>query len=222
MKNIPLFSGISAQDLSALLSCLSVSTKYYQKDEIIFLAGQPAQNVGILCSGGAHVVKEDFLGNRTIISALSGGDLFGEAFVCAGVSHIPVSVVATAYSEIMLINYRKIITTCPTTCVFHARLIENMLGIVAQKNVALNQKVDVISKRTTREKLIAFLSEQARKAARRSFVIPFNRQELADYLCVERSAMSAELSKMQKEGLLKTQKNHFELLYAPEESGYGG
>ncbi|MDL2289702.1 Crp/Fnr family transcriptional regulator [Clostridia bacterium OttesenSCG-928-F22] len=220
IKDVMLFSGIAEQDLTSLLSCLSATVKSYKKDEIIFLEGQPAQSVGIICSGSVHVIKEDFVGNRTILSALPVGELFGEAFACARTPHIPVSVVATADSAIMLINYRKIVTTCPSTCMFHARLIENMLGILAYKNVELNQKVDVISKRTTREKLIAFLSDQARRVEKRNFTISFNRQELADYLCVERSAMSAELSKMQKDGLIKTEKNEFELLYIPEESGF--
>ncbi|MDL2238459.1 Crp/Fnr family transcriptional regulator [Christensenellaceae bacterium OttesenSCG-928-K19] len=220
IKNVKLFSGIAEQDLSSLLSCLSAVVKSYKKDEIIFLSGQPAQSVGIICSGSVHVFKEDFIGNRTIISALSAGELFGESFACAQTSSIPVSVVATADSKIMLIDYRKIITTCPTTCTFHSRLVENMLGILAYKNVELDQKVDVISRRTTREKLIAFLSEQARKLETNCFTIPFNRQELADYLCVERSAMSAELSKMQKNGIIETNKNEFKLLYIPGDPNY--
>ncbi|MDL2225021.1 Crp/Fnr family transcriptional regulator [Eubacteriales bacterium OttesenSCG-928-M02] len=218
IKEVMLFSGIEEKDLSSLLGCLSATTRSYKKDEIIFLAGQRAESVGIICSGSVHIVKEDFVGTRTILAALTAGDLFGEALACAKTSHIPFSVVATADCRIMLINYRKIISTCPSTCSFHARLIENMMSILAHKNVTLNQKVDVISKRTTREKLIAFLSEEARKLEKRSFSIPFNRQELADYLCVERSAMSAEISKMQKDGLIKTEKNAFELLYSPEEA----
>ncbi len=220
IKNVKLFSGIADQDLSSLLSCLSAVVKSYKKDEIIFLSGQPAKSVGIICLGSVHVFKEDFIGNRTIISALSAGELFGESYACAQTSSIPVSVMATTDSKIMLIDYRKIITTCPTTCTFHSRLVENMLGILAYKNVALGQKVDVISRRTTREKLIAFLSEQARKLETNCFTIPFNRQELADYLCVERSAMSAELSKMQKSGIIETNKNEFKLLNMPDEQKY--
>lgn len=217
IKKVPLFTKIAEQELRPLLQCLCATVNTYNKDEIVFLRGEAARAVGIICTGGVQVIKEDFMGNRTIMAALSAGELFGEAFACAKTAQLPVSVVTTAASKIMLINYRKIITTCPSSCAFHTRLIENMLGILAQKNVALNQKIEVISQRTTREKLIAYLSEQAQKAGSRKFIIPFNRQELADYLCIERSAMSAELSKMQRHGLLKTEKSEFELLYRLEE-----
>ena len=216
-KNIPLFEGIAENELQALLTCLSATERIYEKDQFIFSVGEPASLVGIIRSGDVHIVKEDFLGNRTIIAALSAGDVFGEAFACARAKNLPVSVVATTECEIILIDFQKIISTCSSSCGFHSRMIENMLGIVASKNVALNQKVEIISKRSTREKLIAFLSMYAQRTGRRQFEIPFNRQELADYICVERSAMSAELSKMQRDGLIRTTKHQFELLYTPEE-----
>ena len=199
-----------------LLGCLSATRRTYDKGETVFMAGQAAEHVGIICSGGVHVFTEDFMGNRTILAALSDSELFGEAFACAGTARLPVSVVAVSKSEIMLINYRKIIATCPATCIFHSKLIENMLSIVASKNVALSQKVEIISKRTTRDKLTAYLSAQAVHTGRRKFTIPFDRQALADFLCVERSAMSAELSKMQREGLVCTNRSEFELMTMPE------
>ena len=216
-KKVPLFEGIAESELQSLLSCLSAKVRTYKKDEFIFSVGEPASLVGIIRSGDVHIVKEDFLGNRTIIAALSTGELFGEAFACARVKNLPVSAVATTECEIILIDFQKIISTCSSSCGFHSRMIENMLGIVASKNVMLNQKVEVISKRSTREKIIAFLSMYAQRTGRRQFEIPFNRQELADYICVERSAMSTELSKMQKDGLIRTTKHQFELLYTPEE-----
>ena len=216
-KKVPLFEGIAENEMPSLLTCLSAVVRTYEKDEFIFSVGEPASWVGIIRSGDVHVVKEDFLGNRTIIAALSTGEIFGEAFACARTKNLPVSAVATTECEIILIDFQKIISTCSSSCGFHSRMIENMLGIVASKNVVLNQKVEIISKRSTREKLIAFLSMYAQRTGSRQFEIPFNRQELADYICVERSAMSAELSKMQKDGLIRTKKHEFELLYIPEE-----
>ncbi|MGI5900755.1 MAG: Crp/Fnr family transcriptional regulator [Christensenellales bacterium] len=213
LQKVPLFVNISAHDLPTLMSCLSATIKSYEKDEIIFMAGDPATCVGIILSGKAHVQSEDFMGNRTIIAALDEGDLFGESMACAHVEKLPVSVVATESCRVMLIDYRKIVSICPSSCSFHSRLIENMLTIVASKNVILNQKVEIISRRSTREKLITYLSAQAQKAGGSSFTIPFSRQDLADFLCVERSAMSAEISKLQRDGMIKTSKNKFELLY---------
>lgn len=211
IKNVPLFAGIDTQDIPFLLKRLSATVREYDKGEMIFIAGQPAKHVGIVCTGGVHVLTEDFIGNRSILAALTDGELFGEAFACAGTKRLPVSVMAVSKSTIMLIDYRKIISTCPPSCKFHNKLIENMLGIVAANNVALSQKVDIISKRTTREKLTAYLSAQAVRAQSNTFTIPFDRQALADFLCVERSAMSAEISKMQREGLIRTNRSTFEL-----------
>lgn len=212
LKKVPLFRDVGEDDIPRLLGCLTARLRSFEKGEMIFSAGQPAQQVGIVCAGAVHVFTEDFMGNRTILTALPAGEIFGEAFACAGTARLPVSVMAVESSDILLINYRKIVSACSETCVFHSRLIENMLGVVAAKNVALSQRVDIISKRSTREKLTAYLSAQSLRAGSRKFTIPFDRQALADFLCVERSAMSAELSKMQRDGLLVTRRREFELL----------
>lgn len=205
----PLFENVDLQQLPEVLDCLGAARYHFDKGEMIFHVGQPAEQVGIVCYGGVHVFTQDFMGNRTILAAVGEGDLFGEAFACAGTSRLPVSVVAAVDSDIILIGFRRLIATA--ACPFHSQLVENMLGIVAEKNVTLSQRLEIISKRTTREKITAYLSAQAVRAGSRSFTIPFDRQGLADFLCVERSAMSAELSKMQKEGLLETSRSSFTL-----------
>lgn len=210
-QQVPLFFEISAQEMKSLLQCLNARTKTYAKDEIIFLAGDEATDIGLVLTGSVQVVKEDFFGNRTIIAQATKGELFAEAFSCTQDKVLEVSAIAMEKSEIMLIDYQRIITTCPSSCTFHTRLIKNMLGILAQKNIQLNRKIEHTSKRTTREKLMSYLMEQAKKANSNRFHIPFDRQELADYLCVERSAMSAELGRMRDEGLLSFKKNQFEL-----------
>ncbi len=212
LERVPLFGGIARADLPAMLGCLGASVKRFEKGETVFLAGDPAARIGLVCDGGAQVLREDVCGNRTILISLEPGDLFGEVFACARVERLPVSVVTVGPSEIMLLDYRRVVTTCPSSCAFHARLIENMLGILAEKNLMLGRKIEALSARSTRGKLTAYLAAQAERTGARAFSIPFNRQELADYLAVERSAMSAELGKMRDEGLIRFHRNEFELL----------
>lgn len=210
-KKCPLFAGIAPDQLESLLLCLAASTRLYRKDEFIFMAGDKPVSIGVVLSGGAWVLQEDFWGRRTILAHVGSGDLFGEAFSCAEKGALPISVAATEPAAIMLINYRKIITTCSTACLFHARLIMNMMRILAEKNIQLTKKIEHLSKRSTRDKLLSFLSAQAMQAGNDTVELPFNRQELADYLCVDRSALSRELGQMQAEGLLRYKKNRFEL-----------
>jgi CRP-like cAMP-binding protein len=162
--------------------------------------------------GRLHIVNEDYWGNRSLLTEALPGDVFAEAAVCAGSVALPVSVVAAEGTDVLQLDYRRIITTCTSACAFHTSLVENMLKILAQKNLALVEKIEHITKRTTQKKLLSYLSEVAKHTGKGEFDIPYNRQELADYLAVERSALSAELSKMQDMGLLRFQKNHFVLL----------
>lgn len=208
----PLFAGIDESQLEPLLDCLTAVKHQYRKDEFIFVAGSKATSVGIVLSGAVRILHEDFWGYRAILSHIGPGGLFGEAFSCAEKNALPVSVIAAEASEIMLIDYRKIVTTCSSVCCFHTRLITNMMHILAGKNILLTQKIEHLSKRTTREKLLSFLSAQAAFAKSTSITLPFNRQELADYLCVDRSALSRELGAMQDEGLINYDKNNFELI----------
>lgn len=212
IKKCPLFTDISDNQLETLLNCLTAVLRTYSKDEFIFMAENKASSVGVVLSGGVYVIQEDFWGNRTIIAHIEQVGMFGEAFSCAGTDKLPVSVVAVENSEVMLIDYRKIVTSCSSACVFHTQLIKNMLRIIAEKNIMLTRKMEHLSKRTTREKLLSYLSSQAVRLKSGTLQIPFNRQELADYLCVDRSALSRELGLMQNEGLIRYEKNRFELL----------
>lgn len=211
VKNNPLFQGIAFSDFEAMLSCLSAKTASYEKNEIILLAGDPVNFVGLILSGSVKIVKEDPDGRIAILTVLSVSQVFGEVFACAGIDHSPITIQAAEKAEILFINYRKIIKSCSAACPFHAKLIENMLKLVAVNNLLLNQKIEILSQKTTRKKLLSYFDSQ-RGAAKR-FTIPFNREELARYLCVDRSAMSNELCKMRDEGLIKFQKNTVELLF---------
>ncbi len=212
LKKNPLFYGIAEDDLENMLSCLSVNVKNFSKNEIIYMAGNKISKIGIVVDGGVQIIKEDILGNRNIIAQIVIGQIFGEAFACAEIDKLPISVIASVNCTVMFIDYKKVIYTCNNSCIFHHRLLENMLGILATKNILLNNKIECISKRTIREKALSYLLAQAQQQGKRSFKIPFNRQELADYLCVDRSALSNELSKLRVEGIIEFNRCEFNIL----------
>lgn len=204
--------GISENDLESLLVCMDAKRRIALKGEPLFVAGDRPEYVGIVLKGGVHVVQEDYWGKRTILSVVQVGGLFGEAFSAAEVAVLPVSVLAYSDCEILLIDCRKMLTTCSSSCLFHTQLTRNLMKVVASKNIALTQKIEHITKKTVRDRVLSYLSECALSEGKNSFSIPFNRQELADYLSVERSALSNTLGKMQVEGIIEFSKNKFTLL----------
>lgn len=212
LNQTELFRGIDDCDLTALLGCLGAKSVKYGKSETVLPVGEPLHAFGIVISGLVQVVQDDFYGNRSILGVFGPGEIFGESFAFSESKELPVSVIAVSESEILFIDCHRIETPCANACAFHAKLIRNMMNDIAKKNVALTRKIGFTSKRTTREKLLAYLSSEAQKKGSSSFAIPFSRQELADYLSVDRSAMSAELSKMRDDGILTFRKNEFELL----------
>jgi len=212
LKDAILFGGIAETDLLPLLACLSAKRAHYAKNEIVFMCGDSLHHFGIVLSGQVQIYQEDYYGYKNILSNVGVGHLFGESFACADIESLPVSVLATADSDLLFIDSRRLAVPCTNACAFHSRLIQNMLTIIAKNNISLMQKFEITAKRSTREKLLAYLSAEAQKARSNRFSIPFNRQELADYLSVDRSAMSTELGRLRDEGLLEFHKNHFELL----------
>ncbi len=216
-RNSRLFLGISPQEVSTMLQCLSAKEKTYPKGSFLFQAGEAQSQMGLVLSGRVHIVKEDFWGGRTILAEAVCGQVFGEAYACTK-QPLEVSVEAMEESTVLFLDVGRVLHVCHSSCAFHGRLIQNLLSLLAQKNLLLTKKVEHMAKRTTREKLLSYLSSQAQLAESNVFTIPFNRQQLADYLAVERSAMSAELSKLRKDGWLDYQKNTFRLLKWKETS----
>ena len=208
----PLFANIDENQFKSLSVCLAATVRGYHKDECIFWAGNKINSVGVVLAGGVHVLQEDFWGRRMILTHIGPGGLFGAAFSCAQHGILPFTVTASEPSEILLLNLQKIMTTCESSCVFHTQLIMNLVQILSQKYISLTQKVNYLSQKSIRNKLLSFLSEQAVQTGSNIIKIPFSRQELADYLYVDRSALSRELSAMQSEGLLRYSKRKFELL----------
>ena len=212
LSSSALFSRISPDELSSLLNCLQARVVKAEKGMPVFLEGDPAGFIGLVLEGAVQIVRDDYYGTRSVLSHAEPGELFAETFACSNLETMPVSGYALVSSKIMLLSCRKMLTVCSNACRFHNQIVKNLLQVMAQKNVELSRKIQFMSQKTTQEKLMAYLSDQAKKAGSGEFTIPFDRQALADYLGVERSAMSAELSKMQKAGILETTGSHFVLL----------
>lgn len=212
LEKCPLFDGIRMEDLSAMLGCLGGRRLRVQKGETVFREGDAATHVGIVLTGAVQMVREDYYGNRSIVAHIGPAELFGESYACAGITALPISIVADADSELLLMDCRRITFSCTNACEFHSRIVLNMLRLVAGKNLVFDQKIQVTSKRSTREKLMTYLLNQAKLSQSNCFTIPYDRQELADYLEVDRSGLSAEISKLRKEGVLESEKNQFRLL----------
>lgn len=210
----PLFHNISEQDLPLMLDCLEARTVSYRAENALLAEGEPVGYVGIVLSGSVRIVRDDYWGNRSIVAEIGPSELFGESFACAGLSEIPVSVIAVRDVEVMLIDCMKLTHSCSHACAFHQQLIQNLLKILAQKNLLFHQKIAVTSKRTTREKLTAYLLMQAKEHHNNRFEIPFNRQELADYLEVDRSGLSVEIGKLIKLGFIEADKKSFHIIKA--------
>ena len=212
LKKCPLFYNIEDDNLIRMLGCLGAKVAIFDKKYTIFAEGTVAKYIGVVLSGSAQVVQLDYYGNRSILSEIGVAEVFAEAFACAGMSAIPVSVIANEPSEIMLIDCEHILHTCSNNCVFHQQLIYNLMRDLAKKTIMFHQRIEITSKRTTREKLLAYLTIQSKRVGKNSFKIPFNRQELADYLEVDRSGLSVEIGKLREEGIIKSEKNYFEIL----------
>lgn len=209
LSQCTLFEGIGQSDLNALMECLNGRTINIPKGNPVFLEGDPARFVGVVLSGTVQVVREDYYGNRSVMAILQPGELFAEVFSCAGLETVPVSVFALTDSEVLLLDCRRVVTSCSNSCHFHSLLMKNLLQEMARKNLALSQKIRYMSQKTTKEKLMAYLLDQAKQQGSTEFVIPHSRQSLADYLGVERSAMSAEIGKLKKSGQIDTHGSWF-------------
>ena len=209
LSQCPLFSGISQEEMGLMLNCLGGKIATITKGHPVFLEGEPAKYVGVVLSGKVQIVRDDYYGNRSVLAVVSPGGLFAEAFACAGVETLPVSAIALHSCAVLLLDCKRVLTSCCNACPFHSRLVRNLLQGISQKNLMLTAKIRCMSQKTTQEKLMEFLLEQAKQQSSGEFVIPYDRQALADYLGVERSAMSAELSKLKKAGLIDYRGSRF-------------
>lgn len=208
---LPLFFGIQEADLPPMLHCLGSFTRSYAKGAFLSFAAEELTCVGVVLQGAVHMIKEDIGGNKTVLAVIKQGELFGETFVCGDHKTVELTFFAATACRVLFLPFHKVLRSCRMTCVHHHRLIENMVGLIAAKNVMLIEKIEIISQKSLRDKILTYLSLQARRAQSSYFDIPLSRLALAEYLCADRSALSRELSRMQEEGLLDFDKNSFHL-----------
>ncbi len=211
LKKIKLFAGLSEADIEKAMGCLGRKNQSYAKGSIIIEAGSPVKNIGIVLKGSVQILKEDLNGNRSIIAQVYPSELFAEALACAGTEKSPVAVFAASNCEIISVPFSVITGSCKNACKFHGIIVSNMLKILAQKNIFLTNKIEHLSKRSIREKLLSYLSSESKKHNLKEFTIPFNRNELADFLFLDRSAVSRELGKMRDDQLIKFHKDRFKI-----------
>lgn len=210
-----IFQNIPEANLESLLKCLGAYERVYGKGEIIYSAGSTVSAMGLVLKGQVLIEQTDLWGNSNIFGHAGPGQVFAETYACVSGEKMLVDAIAAQESTILFLDIKKVLHTCPASCGFHSQLISNLLTVISVKNLNLSRKINYISHKSIRDRLLSYLSFQAVQQGSHSFEIPFNRQELADYLCVDRSALSNELSKMKREGLLSCTKNKFELFVTP-------
>jgi CRP-like cAMP-binding protein len=209
MLQIDLFENVSNNQVLELLKCFGIKTKTFKKNSFILKIGSKINFLGVMLAGEAVISKADSLGKNVILETLKINDIFGHNIVCLGVNKSPVDVIAQSDCEILFLPFEKVVTPCSKLCSYHLQLIKNVMKMISKRNSLLTDKIDILGQKTTREKILAML--QSYKIDNQPFSIPFSREQMAKFLCVDRSAMSRELCKMRDEGLLKFHKNYFEL-----------
>ncbi|WP_124101369.1 Crp/Fnr family transcriptional regulator [Ruminococcus sp. Marseille-P6503] len=212
MKKCPLFSNLSEEELNFILTSPHTKIKDFSKNQTVISEGDSAEELGAVLSGAVQIVRNDYYGNRSIIALIEPPQIFAEVFVFSDTQHMPVSVVSAGDSRIMLIRLKSILNESFADSSFYTRQTNNLLRLVAEKNLKLNEKIEIISKRTIREKLMTFLLSQAKLHGSDTFTIPYDRQELADFLEANRSAVSAEISRLRAEGIIESKRSSFRLI----------
>ena len=210
LSNSSLFCDFYEADIVSILDCLGAKVINYSKDSFILMAGNQIDSIGILLHGSAYISKESNSGERTIINVLSAGDMFAETLCCVDIVESPVNVITNEDSVVIFLAFHRILMTCSNACEFHSQLIKNMLKIIAAKNLQLQNRMEILSKKTLCLKILAYL-KSIPEDKDYSITIPLNREELADYLCVDRSSLSHELSRMKNNGIIEYHKNRFKV-----------
>ncbi len=211
LANTALFKGSKPEEIAAMLGCLDAREKQFKEDEYIHHMGDVIKTVGLVLSGSVRIENVDAWGNVSVMGAAGPGSMFGEAYAAVPNEAMMVNVVAAEDCTILFLNVAKVLATCPHACPHHARTSTNMTAIIARHSLALSRRIFHVAPKTIRGKVLAYLSDESERAGSREFTIPFDRQQLADYLGVDRSALSTELSRMQKAGLIETRRSHFVL-----------
>ncbi len=212
LSKTALFRGATPREVEEMLACLGASQRHFSKGELICRAGDVVTALGMVLSGSVLIENDDLWGNTTVLDCVGPGQIFAETYACAAGEPLMVNVAAAVPAQVLFLEVSRVLRVCPHACAHHGKLVRNLLSISAQKNLSLSRKIFHTSSKSIRGRLLSYLSYQAVRSGSRSFTIPFNRQQLADYLNVDRSALSNELGKMRRDGLIRVEKSRFELL----------
>ena len=196
-----IFEGIEEEDIKKMLKCFDAKTRTFKKDRTIVTNIINIKMIGIILEGTANVERYDYNGNRSIIEKLEKNSVFGEVFSRLGSD---ISVIATSDCEVLFIEYEHLIKRCRKGCVYHSILTNNVLQLLSKKIVDLNKRLEILSKRTIRDKLLSYFELLANNSPKRSFNLPFTYTDLADYLSIDRSAMMREIKNLKEEGFIET------------------
>lgn len=212
LQSVPLFKGIKADEFGALFACIGTKKESYEKGEFIFLNGNVTSSIGIVLNGRVQIIKEDIFGNRAILNDLGPKSVFGESFVCGGSYVLTVSAQAAERSEVLFLPFERVMHICPSAYGFHNAMIKNMVEMIARKNLKLVEKLEVTTKHSLREKMLTFLSQLVQEQGSATVTSPMGRVDLADFLGVDRSALTRELNNMRDAGLIAFEKNTYTLM----------
>lgn len=216
LRRTKLFAGVGEEELPVMLNCLGAVARSCRKGEYVLRSGEHIDSITVLVEGRLLIQKDDYWGNRSIVNVIQPGELFGEAYAAPDSGALRNDVVAAEDSTAVFFDIRRVLTVCPSGCKFHTLTVQNLFYAISEKNRKLVSKLDITSRRTTREKLLSYLSEEAKRQNASTFEIPFNRQQLADFLSVDRSAMSGELGKLRDAGMISFDRSRFTLHEIPE------
>lgn len=212
IRKCPLFTHIKDEDLIKIQNCMGGRIVKFSKNQPILEEGDPVRNMCIVVSGAVQMVRDDYNGNRIIIKRVGPGELFAESVAITEDAQMPLTVIAENECEVLMLDSSRVLSPCTNNCYFHIYIIKNLLNIIAGKNIWFARRIEITSRRTTRDKIMAYLTMEANHKGSREFTIPFNRQELADFLGVERSAMSAEISRLRKDGIIECNRSWFRII----------
>lgn len=212
VKSCPLFRGIDPEDLGAMLKCMSAREIEPERGEFIMTTPGSAPLMGVVLAGEVEMISEDYFGKKSLLTVLPVGSVFGESYSCVKARNRTIAYQASGKCRVLLLDYNRILHACKLVCRFHHRMIENMVELIAEKNLELIEKLEVTSRTSIREKLLTYLTRQAERTGSATFQVPMGRTELAEYLCTDRSAMTRELSRMREEGIIAFDKRTFTLL----------
>lgn len=211
IKDIPLFEGIREDEFGALLGCVGAQEKPFTKGEFISLTGDEIHSIGVVLEGRVYILKEDVFGNKAILNDLEPGAVFGESFICGGSHALTVSIQAAEDCRVLFLSFERVMHTCPSACQFHNTLITNMVVMIARKNIKLIEKLEITTKHSLREKVLAYLSQLVQDQGTATVMSPMGRVDLADFLGVDRSALTRELNRMRDDGLLDFERSSYTL-----------